>query len=123
MDGSQEIARSFVVARGDGAKLFDFGEEILNQVTLPVDMSIKRAGLDPVGLGWDHRSLTGGGQRLEHALIGVECFIGDQYGGLHRRQQVVSTNQIVRLATGQEKVEWVAERIDQSMDLGAQPSS
>jgi len=32
---------------------------------------------------------------------------------------VVGTDQIVRLATGQEEVDWVAERIDQRMDLGA----
>jgi hypothetical protein len=123
MDRRQDIAHSFVVARGDRTKPFDFAEEILDQVTLAVDMPIQRAGFDPVGLGWDHRGLTGGGQRLEHVLTGVECFLGGQHGRLHRRQRVVSTDQIVRLTTGQHKVEWGVERIDQSTDLGAQPSS
>jgi hypothetical protein len=30
VDGSQEISGGFVVARGDGAELFEFTEEILD---------------------------------------------------------------------------------------------
>jgi hypothetical protein len=30
MDGSEEVASGFVVACGDGAELFKFGEEILD---------------------------------------------------------------------------------------------
>ena len=83
-------------------------------------MLVELARLDAVGLGGDHRSLAGGGQRFEHAFIGVERLIGDQRVGPHRRQQVIGANEVVRLATGQEEVDGVAECIGQGMDLGAQ---
>ena len=78
MDGGQEIARGFIVARGDGAELFDFGEEIFNQVTGPVHVLIERARLDPVGLAWNHHRLAGGGQRFDDAFIRIERFVSDQ---------------------------------------------
>ena len=60
MDGSQDIARGLVVARGDGAEPFDSCEENLNQVTRSLRMPIERARLGKVGLFWDHRSLAVG---------------------------------------------------------------
>jgi hypothetical protein len=35
---------------------------------------------------------------------------------------VVGTNQVVRLAPGQMKADRIAQRIDQGMNLGAQPA-
>ncbi len=36
---------------------------------------------------------------------------------------MIGTDQVVRLAAGQEKAGWVAERIDRGMDLGAQSAA
>ena len=33
MDGTQEVARGLVIARGNGAVLLEPGEKVLNQVT------------------------------------------------------------------------------------------
>ena len=33
MEGSQEISGGFVTAGGDGAELFEFGEEIFDEVS------------------------------------------------------------------------------------------
>ena len=38
-------------------------------------------------------------------------------------QEVVGTDQVVRLAAGQMEADRIAERIDQSMDLGAQSAA
>jgi hypothetical protein len=40
---------------------------------------------------------------------------------LHRGQEVVGADQIMRLSAGQEEVDRVAERIDQGVDFGAEP--
>jgi hypothetical protein len=67
--------------------------------------------------------ITGSSQRLRHSFVGVERSVGDQRIGLHGGQEVVGTDQVVRLAVGQEEVERIADRIDQRMDLGAQPAA
>src|SRR5215203_3888763 len=40
--------------------------------------------------------------------------------GFHVRQQRVCALQVMGLARGQEEAEWIAESVDQGMDLGAQ---
>jgi len=62
-------------------------------------------------------------QRLDDPLVGVERLIGDQHLGLHVRQQVVGTDQVVSLTAGQVEADWIAERIDHRMDLGAQSAA
>ena len=37
VDGGEEIARSFVVAGGDGPELFEFAEEVFDQMALLPD--------------------------------------------------------------------------------------
>jgi hypothetical protein len=44
----------------------------------------------------------------------------DQDVGGDLRQQCVGADQIVNLSWGQQKAQWVAERVDQGVDLGAQ---
>jgi hypothetical protein len=50
-------------------------------------------------------------------------FVGDQRIGFDRGQQLVGPDQVVYLAAGQEEVDRVAQRIDQSVDLGAQSAA
>ena len=59
-------------------------------------------------------------ERFDHALVGIKSFVGQQRIGLHLRQQRVGPLQIMRLARGQEEAEWIAQGIDQGVDLGAQ---
>ena len=60
---------------------------------------------------------------LENALVAVECFGDDQHIGRHRRQEVICTHEVVRLAAGQEEADRVAQRVGQCMDLGVQPAA
>jgi hypothetical protein len=62
-------------------------------------------------------------QRLKHAGIGIERLVGDHRIGLHCWQQMVGPLQVVCLAAGQEESERVAQRVDQSVDLGAQSAA
>ena len=71
---------------------------------------------------WDDRRLAGFGQRFEHALVGIESFVGDERLGLKRGQQGIGSGQIVLLTAGEMKADRIAERIHQGVDLGAQPA-
>jgi len=123
VDGGEEVARGLVVPRGDGAELFEFGEEILNEVTRLVDIAIVVAEQAAVRPGRDHGGLAGSGERGDDPLVGIKRLISDQCVGLHRRQQVVGADQIMRLSTGQEEADRVAERIGKGVDFGAQSTA
>ena len=81
------------------------------------------AGLLAIALRWDDHLLSRGRERLDHPLVGVEGFVGDQRVGLHVGQQLVGADQIVGLAAGQMEADRIAEGIDQGVDLGAQSAA
>ena len=76
-----------------------------------------------VGLGWDHHGLPGARERIDDALLGVECLVADQRIGLHSRQQVVGSHEVMGLTTGQVERDGIAEGIDQGVDFGARSSA
>src|SRR5262249_55165368 len=47
-------------------------------------------------------------------------FVGDQDRGGHLRQQRIGAGEIMGLSRGQQEAQRIAERVDQSMDFGAQ---
>jgi len=77
----------------------------------------------PVGSWRDHRGFARGRQRLKDPLVGVERLVGDQRIGFHHGQQVVCADQVVCLTAGQEEADWVAQRVDQGVNLGAQSAA
>ena len=123
MDGGEEVPCGLVVTGGDAAELLELGEEVLDQMACFVEISVVIAGRLPVRLGRDHCGLASSSERHDDPLSGVECLIGDQRVGLHRGQQMIGANEVVSLSTGQEKADWIAESIDQRMDLGAQSAA
>ena len=44
MDAREEVACQFVVACCDGAELFEFGEEVFDQVACLIDLTVVVAG-------------------------------------------------------------------------------
>jgi len=54
VDGSEEISCGFVVAGGDGAELFEFAEEVFDQVARLVEVPVALARRGSVLPGWDH---------------------------------------------------------------------
>ena len=59
MEGGEEISRGFVVARGDGTELFEFAEEVLDEVARLVEVAIKIAAGEAVFSGRDHGGFSG----------------------------------------------------------------
>jgi hypothetical protein len=123
LNGGEEVSPGLVVSGGNGTKLLELGEEVLNQAACPVEIAIVIPGLAAIGLGGDHCRLACSGQRHDDPFIGVERFVADQHIGLHVRQQMIGADQIMRLTAGEEEVDGVAQRIDQGMDLGAQSAA
>lgn len=120
MDGGEEVSGGLVVARGDAAELLELGIEILDEMSRLVHLLVEEARDLAVAFRWDYRSFACRKQGLNHALVGIEGFVRQQSIGLHLRQQGVGAVQIVGLAWGQKEGGWIAQRIDQRMDFGAQ---
>jgi hypothetical protein len=123
VDGCKEISGGFVVAGCDRPELFEFAEEILDQVALFVEFSIELARRQAVGSGWDYGGFASRRQRVENSAIGIEGTICDQQVGGHMRQLRIGPGQVVRLSWGQQEVQRIAERVDQRMDIGARPAA
>ncbi len=122
VDCAEEISGGLVIARGDGTELFEFAEEIFDQVACFVELRVELAGRCSVFLGRDHAGLSGGGQRPEDAIVGILGLVGDRQVGGHLRMQGIGSGQIVNLSGGQQEAQRVAEGVDQGMDLDAQPA-
>jgi len=123
MDGGEEVSGGLVVAGCDRAKLLEFGEEVFDQVARRVKMPIEFPGCLSVGLRWDHHFLSGGQERLDDPVVGVEGFVGEQDVRLHVWQQFIRAHEVVDLSAGQVESNRVSEGINQRMDLGAQSTS
>ena len=122
MDCGEEISGGFVVAGGDSAVLLDLAEEILDEVTCFVGIFVEIALNLAVALGRDHERFSACKQRLDYPLVGIESLVCQQDLGRHIGQQRVGALQIMGLARRQDEVQRIAQRIDERMNLGAQPA-
>jgi len=120
VEGGEEIPRGLIVARSDAAELFEPAEEILDQVACLVERLVERAGRCSVLPRRDDGGFSGTRQRLENTPVGIVGLVGDQDLGGHVRQQRISAGQIMGLSRGQQEAQRIAERVDQSVDFGAQ---
>ncbi len=120
MDGGEEVARGFVIAGGDGAEEFEFGEEIFDQVASLVELFIVFPLHRAVGLGRNHRNLSGLLPGNQNPLVRIEASVGQQDVGLELRQQRIGPFQIASLPTGEMKAGRIAQSIHGSVNLGAQ---
>jgi len=123
VNAGQEVPGEFVVSGCDRPELFEFGEEILDEMAFLVEVLVELAGHAPVGFGRDDYTFAGLLERFDDALVRVIGLIGDQLVCFERRQKVVGTSQIMRLSAGQMKPGRVAQRIDGGVDLRAQPAA
>src|SRR3954462_10484962 len=122
VNAGQEASCGFVRAGGDGPKLFELGEEVLEQMPGLVEVCVEGARCRPGLPRWDHGCLAGLGQRFEHPLVGIEGFVGNERLGLKFREQRIGSSQVMLLTTGEMKADRIAERIHQGVDLGGQPA-
>src|SRR3982751_134661 len=72
VNAGQEASCGLVVAGGNGPELLELGEEVLDQMSGTVEVSVKGARRLAGFPRWDDRRLAGFGQRFEHALVRIE---------------------------------------------------
>src|SRR5512134_1937616 len=101
MDGGSVAGVGFVVAGGDAAELFDFLEEVLDQVAPIVHLAVIRNCSGSTGIGRDD------GQRAK--------------GDATKQRRHADT--VVPLAWQQNEAHEITERIDQRHDLGRQTAA
>ena len=71
MNGTEEVSRRFVVARGDGSILFEASEEVLDQVPRLVQVTVI-VTLHLAGSGGRNHDLSARlSQRLDHSLCPI----------------------------------------------------
>ncbi len=120
MYSGEEVSGCFVVACGDAAEEFEFGEEVLDQVPCFVEFFVVFALDLSVCLGRDDGLFSGLSEGFEHPLVGVEALVGDDRVGFELRQQHIGSIQIAGLTFGEVEAERVAERVHGGVNLGAQ---
>jgi hypothetical protein len=113
-------SRGLVIACSDGAELFEFTEEILDEVARPVEGRVELAGRCSVFLGRDHGGFSRACQWPTDTLVGVVGLVGDQDIAGHLRQQGIGTDEVMDLSLGKQEALRIAEPVDESVDLGAQ---
>ena len=122
MNAGQETLRGLVVASGNGPELLELGKEVLDEVARLVEVFVEGARRLAGCARWDHRRLAGFSERLEHALVRIERFVGNERLGFKLWEQGIGSGQIMLLTAGEMKAGRIAERIDGGVDLGGQPA-
>lgn len=76
MNKGQERRSEFVVSGGNASELLETAEETLDQISIPIEMSIERAKYAAIGAWRDNRLSA---LRLDgcHKGVGVVALVGD----------------------------------------------
>ena len=122
MNEGQERQSKFVVARGDTSELLETAEEALDQVAIPIEMTIERTWVATVGTGWDNGL---GSLRFDcgNKRIRIVAFVGNNESGRLPLDQGGGLVDIRDLASRENDAQRVAQGIDCDMQFGGQPAS
>lgn len=120
IDGREEIASCFVVACGDSAELFEFAEEILDQVPRLIKLFVVVALDFSVAFRWDDGRFSSDFKKRDDALISVIALIGKNRWRFDKGQKKGCPVQIASLPRRRNKARWIAQGINGRIDLGAQ---
>ena len=122
MDHRREARVGFVVAGGDAAESLDLAEEVLDQMAplVPLDVAGNVGG--PVALWRDHRHRAAVVQ-IGAQGVAIESLVRQQGGEVEILQKRGDTHAIVPLPRQQDEAYEIAQRINQSDDLGRQATA
>ena len=85
MDRGEKVMGGFVIAGGDGAVLFEFTEEVLNEMAGLVEFSVIRTLNWTVGLGRDDGGFSSPLSGVDDPPIGVVALVGQKGIGFQVR--------------------------------------
>ena len=115
----KERLGEFVVARCNAPELLDATEESLDQISLLVDMTIERTGIESIGTRRNHCLTTLSRNRCDEG-IRVVSFVGDDETRRLILDQRVGLIDIGNLASRENHAQRIAQRIDGNMQFGRQ---
>jgi hypothetical protein len=96
--------------------MFELAEEIFDEVAGLVKLAIVLSGCSTLAPGRNDGLDSGLFQRLNDPVVSVVGLVGDHRAGAQIGQQNIGSDQIVRLAWGQQKPGRIAQGVGQSMD-------
>ena len=113
IDCAEEISGGFVVARRDGAIVFEFGKEIFYQVACFIEFFVVFPLFNAAGFWRDDTLNARLLQKIQNALFRIEGFIRQHGFGFFKnpRQENIGPLQIVRLTGREVKPRGIAQRV------------
>src|SRR5271166_821620 len=111
-----------IVPSGDSAELLDPLEGVLDQVTPLVHLGVVKDRRFAIRLRRDDGD---GASFIQYGSQGVvvEGLVGDESVEIDARDQRLHADAVVTLSRQQDKARHIAQRIDESDDLGGQPAA
>jgi hypothetical protein len=122
VDTGEKISREFVIACRDGAKVLEFVEEALDEITLAIQSKIAGQWARAAGVGRNHRSDLSLGEGLDEG-VGIVCLVGNERPWIGMLEQRLAAGEIVVLARGENELDGIAESIDECMNFCAQSAA
>ena len=121
-DERSEAAGGLVVAGGDPAEVLELVDEAFDDMAFLIEMPIVDGRLAAGGMRRNHdrRAEPGGGAADGGAVIGA---VGDDVPSRLTGEQGLGAGRLVGLAAGELEPDELAQRIDQQMQLAAQPAA
>ena len=120
MDGGEKVALGLIVAGGDGSKLLEPAEEVLDVMTLLVELLTVFARIEATFSGRNDGFLARSFKRLTNTDIHVEGFVCNQDAGFEPGKQGIGAVQIMRLTGRKIEACRFAQCIGGGVDLGTQ---
>ena len=111
LDECEEVARSLLVARGDGAKPLESMEKDLDQIALPIERAVQPMLLLPLGLRVNHGFHASAAHGM-YEVVRVVAGIPNQSLAMCVGKQLLGGHHLVPLARRQRDVERTRFRID-----------
>ena len=122
IDSSQEADGAFIIAGGERTILFQFSEEVFNQMARLIEVLVIGAGLEPIRSGRNNTGHLRPLQNVEDAFLGIIGCIREQgMDTLHQiREKHIRAGEIRGLAGRETKADRIAQGITGRMEFGTQ---
>jgi len=95
MDSGEEVCCCFVIASCDGAVLLKFAEEVLDQVSSLIELSVIGTLCFSVAFGWNHSAFAVSFEPVNDPFMYIEGFVSNQGIGSDLSPQKLSALQIM----------------------------
>ena len=112
----------FVVARGHSSESLSLAEEVLDEMALFVDVGVDLPFHEPIRLRRNERPHSFAFDRLDDC-VGVVAFVPDEVLAAGFLDELGGLGDVVDVSGREVEVEWIAEPVHESVDLGCKTSA